>query len=200
MDSNSEAPQKSYAVIFLDFDGVLNSEGSFVYEHNRRKRYKEQGVSGPVMETLCNVCTANFQELLFQYPEAKIVISSTWREHFSLDWLREKLASYKIDSKRVIDRTPSDWGGNRGLEIQLWLNAHPEVDHYIVIDDNDWGIIDVHGKNRFIQTEWEGGGFQTKHLKEAIHKLSSKYKKLLKEAEEEARQKKAASEGGQEGT
>lgn len=199
MEENSGASSKpKMTVIFLDFDGVLNSEGSFLYESNRRKRYKEQGVKGPVMETLCNVCTANFQELLFQYPDAKVVISSTWREHFSLDWLREKLASYKIDSSRVIDKTPSDWGGNRGVEIQLWLNAHPEVDHYIIIDDNDWGIIDVHGKQRFIQTEWEGGGFQTKHLTEAAFKLSSKYKKALKEAEEEARKKKTDS--GQEGS
>ena len=199
MEENSGASNKpKMTVIFLDFDGVLNSEGSFLYESNRRKRYKEQGVKGPVMETLCNVCTANFQELLFQYPDAKVVISSTWREHFSLEWLREKLASYKIDSSRVIDKTPSDWGGNRGVEIQLWLNAHPEVDHYIIIDDNDWGIIDVHGKQRFIQTEWEGGGFQTKHLAEAAHKLSSKYKKALKEAEEEALTKKTDS--GQEGS
>jgi hypothetical protein len=114
MDTNSDGSKK-IAVIFLDFDGVLNSEGSFLYESNRRKRYKEEGVGGPVNETLCNVATANFQELLFRYKDAKIVISSTWRELYSLDWLREKLASYKIDSSRVIDRTPSDWGGNRGL-------------------------------------------------------------------------------------
>ena len=38
-------------VIFLDFDGVMNSEGSFGYEHRRRNHHKEQGVKGPVNET-----------------------------------------------------------------------------------------------------------------------------------------------------
>lgn len=186
-------------VIFLDFDGVLNSQGSFLYEDNRRKRDAkrskkdgEKGISGPVNETLCNVCTANFQFVLDKYPDVKVVISSTWRELFSLDWLKEKLASYHIDSSRVIGKTPKDHRtGDRGVEIRRWLDEHPEVTHYVIIDDNDWGIVDIHGKERFVETSWEGG-MTTLHAAELCHKLSNEHKKKLQDNEEAS--------SGQEGT
>lgn len=160
-------------VIFLDFDGVLNSEGSFVYEDRRRNEWKLQGIKGPVNETLCNVCTSNFQMILDKFPEVKVVISSTWREMFSLDWLKDKLAEYRIDSSRVIDVTPIDHRkGDRGKEIQDWLDKHPEVTHYIIIDDNDWGIRNIHGFYRFIQTSWETG-MTVSHVEEAMEKLKT---------------------------
>jgi histidinol phosphatase-like enzyme len=49
-------------VIFLDFDGVLNSETSFLYEYNRRKVHKEQGVKGHINETLSLHCCAAFKK------------------------------------------------------------------------------------------------------------------------------------------
>ena len=160
-------------VIFLDFDGVLNSQGSFIYESNRRKKHKEQGVKGQVNETLCNVNTANFQYVLDQYPEVKIVISSTWREIHELDWLRAKLESYHVDGSRVIDRTPKDYkDANRGLEIQQWLDLHPEVTHYVIIDDNDWGIIEAHPSQKFVRTSW-ASGFTFDHAEELSAKLKT---------------------------
>lgn len=174
-------------VIFLDFDGVLNSQGSFVYETQLRERFAakskeqgEKGPQGPVNQTLCNVCTANFQLVLEQYPDVQIVISSTWRELFSIDWLKEKLASYHIDSSRVIGITPSEWGNYRGAEIKIWLNEHPEVTHYVIIDDNDDGLTENHGAHRFVQTTWDGG-MTFAHAKELIAKLSSKNAKKLKD-------------------
>lgn len=171
-------------VIFLDFDGVLNSEGSFLYENKRRNRYKEHGVKGPVNQTLCNVCTSNFQMILDKYRDVQIVISSTWRELFTIEWLKEKLESYHISSARVIGHTPSDPGGNRGLEIATWLNNNPDVTHYIVIDDNEWGIPQLHGYDRFVKTTWESGLTFEKAL-EAMEKISNKSKKLIGQEEEE---------------
>lgn len=170
-------------VIFLDFDGVLNSQGSFLYEDNRRKKHKEQGVQGPVNETLCNVCTANFQFVLDQYPDVKVVISSTWRNLFTLEWLKAKLQSYHIDSSRVIGITPEDTlGGDRGREIQWWLNKHKEVTHYIIIDDNDWGITPIHTPERFVHTTW-AGGMTIAHAAELCDKLSNKHKQKIKAME-----------------
>lgn len=179
-------------VIFLDFDGVLNSQGSFLFEHNERKRFAEKskvdgekGPKGPVNESLCHVCTSNFQFVLEQYKEVKIVISSTWRELFSIDWLKEKLASYHIDSSRVIGITPSAWGNYRGAEIKMWLNEHPEVTHYVIIDDNDDGLTENHGASRFVKTSWEGG-MTFAHAEELIEKLSTKNAKRLKNEKPES--------------
>lgn len=167
-------------VVFLDLDGVLNSEGSFLYEDRRRKQFKEQGLKGPVHRTLCNVCTSNFQMVLDTYPEVKVVISSSWRIKFSLDWLKEKVASYGIDSSRVIDMTPNLFtttlNDNRGMEIAQWLSEHPEVKHYIIIDDDDDDFMDGlsyhHGHERVVHTSWEGG-MTYAHVKEAIKKLKT---------------------------
>src|SRR5574337_1246935 len=96
-------------VIFLDFDGVLNSAASFLMEDRKRRgkgrRHRES--FEPVNQTLCHVCTSNFKYVLDKVPDVKIVISSTWRECYDMDWLKAKLESYGIDPKRVIDKTPS---------------------------------------------------------------------------------------------
>lgn len=122
-------------VIFLDFDGVLNSAASFKLETRIRKEHFNTTFC-PVNETLCKVCTSNFQHILDEVPDAKVVISSTWRQLFDLDWLKEKLASYGIDSSRVIDKTPVTWGRERGREIEMWMKDHPEVTNYVILDDN----------------------------------------------------------------
>src|SRR5271167_3063429 len=117
-------------VIFLDFDGVLNSSASFVLETRIRKAKPQTGRRlPPVNETLCHVCTSNFQMILEEVPSAKIVISSTWREIYNLEWLKKKLKSYGIDSSRVIDKTPSSFR-DRGYEIKQWLEEHPEVTNF----------------------------------------------------------------------
>lgn len=168
-------------VIFLDFDGVLNSATSFLYEHRRREVHKEQGVKGPVNETLSLHCCAAFQEVLNKYPEAQIVISSTWRTMFDLPWLKTKLAEYHIDSSRVIGQTPVDnWTGNRGGEIASWLRNHPEVTHYVIIDDNDWGITPIHGVGRFVKTDWDRG-MGVNHTIELAEKLSNHNREKMKE-------------------
>jgi hypothetical protein len=173
-------------VIFLDFDGVLNNSTSFVYESNRRKKWKEQGVGGPVNETLSNENTSAFQLVLDHYPEVKIVISSTWRELHDLTWLQAKLESYHIDSSRVIGATPKDHrNADRGQEIQWWLDKHPEVTHYIIIDDNDWGIVNAHPPERFVRTDWFLGGFHVGHAEEAVKKLSNENLNKINEANKE---------------
>lgn len=166
-------------IIFLDFDGVLNSATSFLYEDNRRKVHKEQGVKGPVNETLSYHCCAAFQLLLDIYPEAKVVLSTTWRNLFDLEWLKAKLAEYHIDSSRVIGITPTDYGHSRGKEIKAWLDLHPDVTHYIIIDDNDWDITPVHGTGRFVKTEWDHG-MHVGHTFEAKEKLSNAHKERIK--------------------
>lgn len=145
-------------VLFLDFDGVLNSAASFVMEDRKRKgqRKKVKQDLGPINETLCHVCTSNFQLILEHFPELKIVISSTWRELFQLEWLQNKLQSYGIDSSRVIGKTPVKYSGVRGQEISLWLEEHPEVTKFVILDDNRIGD-GYEEKGVVIKTTWATG-------------------------------------------
>lgn len=161
-------------VIFLDFDGVLNSRASFIMENRRRqglsKKKKEE--LGPINESLCHVCCSNFQLILEHFPEVKIVISSTWRELFDLEWLKAKLSSYGIDSSRVIDRTPGSFGRSRGFEINSWLEDHPEVKTYLILDDNHIGDKFEH---EIVFTTWNVG-LTLDHVEKAIKVLNPKAK------------------------
>lgn len=169
-------------VIFLDFDGVLNSAASFLMESRKRKKWnalhpdldQSDCPYGPVNETLCNVCASNFQRILDECPDTKIVISSTWRNLFELDWLKTHLASYGVDSSKVIDKTPRSFrgfqSGPRGDEIGEWLSEHPEVTDYVILDDNSDMTVHMH---KFVQTSWDTG-ILLSHVHETIQRLKGK--------------------------
>lgn len=153
-------------VIFLDFDGVLNNSASFHKETKLNEADPERNVK--VNETLCPILTKNFQTLLDTFPEAKVVISSFWRTCFTLDWLKEKLASYGIDSSRVIDKTYNSNGRRmRGGEIAIWLQDYDEYDKYLILDDN---VDDLMPKSKTVETNW-CDGFSEEFLAEAIQKM-----------------------------
>lgn len=146
---------KPMKVIFLDFDGVLNSAASFVMEKRIRKAKPQTSRKlPPINQTLCHVCTSNFQMILEEVPSAKIVISSTWRELFDMEWLKKKLAEYGIDSSRVIDKTPASFR-DRGYEIKQWLEEHPEVTSFVILDDNYIGA--GYTDKEIVATNWDSG-------------------------------------------
>lgn len=115
-------------VIFLDFDGVLNSEASFRYEDSRKILH--------VSDTLSHVACSNLQYILEQDADVKLVISSTWRKIHTMDELKQILNSYGINTNRVYSKTPSVVSGDRSQEINMYLEAHPEVTIAIILDDD----------------------------------------------------------------
>lgn len=116
-------------VIFLDFDGVLNSEGSFRHEVRRKNRR--------ISDTLNPVACSNLQYILEQDSSVKIVISSTWRRLHTMVDLQNILNNYGVEAARVIGKTPMVFSGHRGHEIKLWLDENPNVTQYVIIDDDD---------------------------------------------------------------
>lgn len=117
-------------VLFLDVDGVLNDP----YTPRRNPR-GNMGVDQDKVEWLRRVIIAT---------GANIVLSSTWRR---IDTLREALREQvgpEIHA-RFIGCTPilesRDGSGIwvakvRGDEIQAWLNEHPEVAKFAIVDDD----------------------------------------------------------------
>lgn len=107
-------------LVFLDFDGVLHPHPCTDADH------------------FCWM--DNLENVLFQFPNMEIVISSSWREHYSLNSLKNLFSSSirnKIsDTTPVIyDKSYSD--GDREAEILLWLKQHNRPhEHWIAIDDS----------------------------------------------------------------
>lgn len=137
-------------VIFLDFDGVLNSVASFKYEHRRK--------NNRIADTLSVIACSNLQCILENNSDVKIVISSTWRKLHTLVELQNILNAYGVEAARVIGKTPSLMSGHRGHEIQLWLDDNTQVKQYAVIDD-DSDIRSLKGDERalIVQTTADDG-------------------------------------------
>jgi hypothetical protein len=99
--------------IYLDFDGCMHRVGrdKIMFEHINA-----------------------FGLILHDYPNAEVVISSSWREEFSLRQLRDFFPDDV--ALRVVDVTPVLLGATRYDEIMQHLQATRFSSKYIVIDDD----------------------------------------------------------------
>lgn len=93
-------------VIFLDFDGVL------VTVHDRYT------AGSPF-------CVFNLNRII-EATGAKIVVSSSWRILFEMEELTRFLKEWGVQGE-VIGKTPVNHDGERGDEIQAWLNVEFEL-------------------------------------------------------------------------
>lgn len=146
-------------VLFLDFDGVLNSRQSQTFWEKRRDQqfWENQMYSsweGSLKEYLahefCPIALSNVEELVDRVPDLQVVISSSWRMGETVESLKKILAPANHLSKAVIDVTPRFQGKPRGAEIQDWLDRHPEVTHYVIVDD-DSDMLESQ-KDHFVKT------------------------------------------------
>jgi hypothetical protein len=112
--STSLNPTVFHMLLFLGFDGVMHpaTGDRVLFEHRDA-----------------------FEALLREHAHASVVISSSWREVFDTDSLREDYFSPDIQA-RIIDVTPSIPGAMRWQEVQAYLDETRYKGPYIVIDDD----------------------------------------------------------------
>lgn len=115
-------------VIFLDFDGVLNSAASFLME-KRRKTVR-------ICDTLSTINCSNLQFILEQDSSVKIVISSTWRRVHTKVQLQNILNSYGVEAARIVGQTPQSFSSHRGREIRDYLEDNPNITQFAILDDD----------------------------------------------------------------
>jgi hypothetical protein len=110
-------------VVFLDFDGVLNREGSASVPSEPR-------FERDLVERLWRILAAG---------NASIVVVSGWRSRFTLAGLRALLAQATIHAP-VLDAVawaPTRDGRDGRMAATLrWLRQHPEVTSWVVLDDS----------------------------------------------------------------
>lgn len=109
-------------VIFLDIDGVLNCDKT------RNPRKLPYVVDKKLLARL---------KKLLQRTGAKVVLSSTWR----VDPIGIYAARYW--GIPFIDICPDMPKSPRSKEILRWLNKHPKVTRYAIIDDEDNELDDL---------------------------------------------------------
>lgn len=140
-NSNNIEDQSGINIIFLDIDGVLNTQNSINTQIAENKgRYNESAqrylydFDENAMENLKDIIDTS---------NASIVLTSTWRLN---DMLMEELISQfeknDIDAEKIIGKTPDlhdeKKDNLRAYEIEQWLNNSEEkINRFVILDDID---------------------------------------------------------------
>jgi hypothetical protein len=135
-------------IIFLDVDGVLNSvqdRFSWTIESD--------------MHLILLAC-------IVRRTDAKIVVSSSWRNCSLLDTLKKRLNDFSMS---IYGKTKDI--GERGLEIKEWLDNHNDIESFVILDDEVFDIKE-HFPNNFVQTSMKVG-LQKEDVEKCIAILSN---------------------------
>lgn len=169
-------------VLFLDVDGVLNTEETF------ERNYQEYLVTKIKKEPIDEERIGYLKEIV-EATGAKIVLSSSWRHHCEFDgrtivsneshmkYLIELLAKYGLI---LYDITGYDRDGNRGNEIAEWLTRE-QVESFVILDDNVQDLQEYVDRE-LVKTNFSGGiesGLCKYHVDIAIQKLNQCQEKKL---------------------
>lgn len=102
-------------ILFLDIDGCVNN-------------HRTPQTDGWPIDPYCAFLVGR----IVQQTGCEVVLSSSWRySEEGKEVVRKKVVPF-------IDITPMLFGVvSRGKEIQEWLNAHPEVMRYAILDDQN---------------------------------------------------------------
>jgi HAD domain in Swiss Army Knife RNA repair proteins len=161
-------------IIFLDIDGVLNSNDWYV---RRQEKYNMDDVETRYPFYEFDPSAINRLNKIIESTGAKVVVSSTWRLGRSIEELQTILNTVGFTGE-IIDKTIY-YGGiegytvPRGCEIERWLDTKgfqrinwskeeqqkfinkSEVKNYIILDDDSDMLYNQ--REHFVQTGWQFG-------------------------------------------
>jgi hypothetical protein len=153
-------------IIFLDMDGVANSQQGWVgrgyFRPKQKLRDTYQGypkvwfASDYELNDHIDTDKPNWEFIhdlsqvephligiirrLAEETEAEIVISSVWRMRKQVvAYFKELFAEFGWEDAPVIGATPECSSGRRGFEIKKWLEKHNfdyDADRYVILDDD----------------------------------------------------------------
>lgn len=162
-------------IIFLDIDGVLNSE--LWNKDNEMEISKGKFIDSEKVRLLSEIINET---------KAKIVLHSGWRFWFNdnimplrkeAEYLVEVLKSYNLN---IYDKTPDlttveirkskKFSLVKAQEILLWLDQHDNIEKYVILDDLD---LNNNGIEMF-QIKTDGViGLTKENVEEVIRMLNS---------------------------
>lgn len=144
-------------IIFLDIDGVLNSQ--LFYTH--RKQYEGLDKKEFHKNQIDSRNIVYLNQLIAE-TDAKVVLSSTWRMGNSLEYMQSLLKD-KGFTGELIDYTPvlRYPGAVRGNEIKAWIDENiksinPDIipsdfKEYVIFDDDSDMLLEQ--RNNYIQVD-----------------------------------------------
>jgi hypothetical protein len=148
------------ALVFLDFDGVLNS-ARWLHTVRHRESRSDRMVRD------IDPANVGYLNQLIDRSGARVVISSSWRKLGDYDpQLFQQELQLRGFIGQVIGCTDGD-GPERGNEIQRWLDDNRHGGPFVILDDSD----DMaHLMPYLVRTKWELG-LQQEHVDQALEVL-----------------------------
>lgn len=146
------------SILFLDIDGVLNSEDyASLYTEKEwdNLTYFERHLDDKAIQLINYICDST---------KAQVIISSTWRYGRSVEQLQDILNSRGATFK-IIDKTPEYDIRYRGYEIDAWISKNRSKDkngnyfkftNYVIIDDDIEDMLLKQKDNVFKINRWTG--------------------------------------------
>jgi HAD domain in Swiss Army Knife RNA repair proteins len=118
-------------ILFLDCDGVLNSKQHFMMCEGLPPVPGADTLSdADLFHMKRNVNPNNMWALgyvLGKLPDLKVVVSSSWRNHYALESFRDLFKIFGLDGERIIGKTPQKFSSERAHEIREWLSNNIAV-------------------------------------------------------------------------
>lgn len=152
-------------VIFLDVDGVLNSDEYM----DKIKRLEVKGIKRKV--------SANKLSLLKKAVDetgAKVVLTTSWRNRKDGLLLKGFLLKYGISA----DSTPF-LDNQRGLEIKKYLSDNRNIEDYIILDDEVFSTYDGELLKHLIKiSDKNGRGFGDGLLQKDIDEIIKRFGRI----------------------
>ncbi len=149
-------------VVFLDFDGVLNSADY----RNSIKDYYENFIDESRMPLLKKIVDST---------GAKIVLTTTWRHYWSGD--RNKISHTTSKINAIFNKYGLDiysktecFSEQRDYEIRMYLCCN-DVEDYVIIDDMDFGWSEQN-RHHFIKTDDSKSGLDDSSVIKAVKILN----------------------------
>ena len=150
-------------ILFTDIDGVLNS-----LQYDRQKSSEQ----GNIDETRLPLLKRIVDET-----QAKIVLSSSWREHWHRDEAlcdavgKDIVALFAKYQLTIFDKTPKRPDNDRAREIGMWLGENGPIARFAILDDIAWGWEEL--QPYLVRTNARiGRGLEARHVQQAIDLLN----------------------------
>ena len=183
-------------VIFLDHDGVICLSNNFGSRHKKQIKVRTK-MTQSIKELPVDARFDNFDNKaikvlnkILEETGAEIVVSSDWKNWCSVEEMGDYYESQGIIKRpidftgNVIDQSKVTWHrnwdleGTRSLEIQAWLEQHPEVTKWVAIDDLDMSKKGISYSMEF-EHQWGLDNFVwTSRVNEGIKQVGIKDKVL----------------------
>jgi hypothetical protein len=195
--------------IFLDHDGVICLSSEWGGRFKKEKKFRDEtGVQRKLssphygLPVDCrfdnfNKKAINVLNSILEETGAEIVVSSDWKKWANVEEMGEYYLSQGI-IKKPIDFTPSlsqctnydndtfpwsrqwDLEQTRSIEIKQYLQDHPEITHWVAVDDLNMGKTGLYysmefehewGLDNFVLTPLTNQGIKQSGIKEKIVKF-----------------------------